>query len=74
MLFDWLFATLAFALAGWVGMKYFGGDPELWLRVFLIAVAAFAAGHWNGHCLGRLDPDRLDRDFRAWQAREHWRG
>lgn len=75
MLFDWLFATLGFALIGWAGHKYLGGDVDAWRWAYLAAVGGFVAGHWNGHALGRReDPDRLDRDFREWQAREHWRG
>lgn len=76
MLFDWLFATLAFALIAWAGATHYGGDPELWRLFFIVATGAFVAGHWNGHNLGRReeDPDRLDRDWQAYAEREPWRG
>lgn len=74
MLADWLFATLAFALAGWAGHNHWGGDPDHWRMVFILATGAYTAGHWQGHYLGRHDPRRLDRDLETWAAREHWRG
>jgi hypothetical protein len=73
MLADWLFATLAFALMAWAGNEYWVHDPETWRLFFLAVTGGFVAGHYNGHRLGLYEGDP-DRDFKAWVAREHWRG